>query len=81
MVWSLLTISAGNTFAEFVRSVGRYKLPRPNISEYGELIFIKSINNCVEIVSCVMMRDIKYLFSLYIALSLTSEVERASPNS
>jgi hypothetical protein len=81
MVWSLLTIYAGNTSAEFARSVGRYKLPRPNISEYGELILIKSNNNCVEITSCVMMCDTKYLFSLCIGFSLTSGVERASLNS
>lgn len=82
MVCSLLTISVGIPFAEFIRSVGRYKLPRPNIFEYGELFFIKSNNNCVEIESCVTMRYTKYFFSpFYIGLSLTSEVERASLNS
>jgi hypothetical protein len=81
MVCSLLTISAGITFADFVKSVGRYKLPKSNIFEYGELFFSKSNNNCVEITSCVMMCYTNFLFSFYIGLSLTSEVERASLNS
>lgn len=81
MMCSLLKISAGNNFAEFVRSVGKYKPPRPNIFECGELFLIKSNNICVEIASCVMMRDTRYLFSFYIGLSLTSDVERASLNS
>lgn len=62
MVWSLLTISAGNHFAGFVRSVGRYKVHRTNLSEYGELIFIKSNNNCVEIASSVIIRDKNFCF-------------------
>ena len=63
MVCSLLTISAGITFAELVRSVGRCKLPRPNIFEYGILFSIKSNNNCLEIASCVIMRYTKYTVS------------------
>jgi hypothetical protein len=81
MVCSLLTISVGIPFAEFIRSVGRYKLPRPNIFEYGELFFIKSNNNCAEIASCLTMHYTKYFFFFYVGLSLTSEVEGASLNS